>query len=282
MSEVLTWPTPAIREDWDAGCPRWREITEDAYWELNGNPVIRGGWDNFLLSEASFHTPEWEPVYIHCKEKDGRYFARLSTIDQWMSLRLPYSLDVVRDLLEEHKWLDDDQMWCEYSSEPRGIVFGIRDNRDQIRYDKAMSALVTKLRSLGYNARRMDRHLTSQGIIHEPGTIVTEPQATLGEYGVYRKDCTSKMWQQFIDAIHSGQTVKIDEAMYDYWMNILPPKLWERNIWWTDEEGKPRCQGYKFATREGDDRLIGFWKHGYDWKCHLLPERFSLTSPIYS
>lgn len=281
MSQVLDWPTPAIEEDWDAGCPRWREITEEAYWELNGNPVIKGGWNDFLLSEIFFHTPEGVPVRIHCKMKDDRYFARLSTIDQWMSLRLPYSLDVVRALLEAHKWLEDDQVWCEYSSEPRGIVFGIRDNRDQIRYEKAMSALVNKLRSLGYNARRTGRELTSHGIIHEPGTIITEPQATLGEDEVYRKDCTSKMWKQFIEELHKGCTLKVDEAMADHWMNILPPKLWEQNIWWTDAKGNQKAQGYKFATGEGDDRLIGFWQHGKQWRCHQLPATFSTRPPIY-
>jgi len=46
-------------------------------------------------------------------------------------------------------------------------------------------------------------------------------------------DETPDAWNDFIAAMHSGEVVEIDEEMYFYWLEVLPPKPASLEYGWT-------------------------------------------------
>ena len=38
---------------------------------------------------------------------------------------------------------------------------------------------------------------------------------------VFAYDCSKEKWQEFIEAMHSGDKFEIDEEMYFYWLEVL-------------------------------------------------------------
>jgi len=70
-------------------------------------------------------------------------------------------------------------------------------------------------------------------------------------------EATSLAWDTFIDAMHSGETYEIDAAMYDRWLDVLPPDAMFVRM----TEGRV-CRTYDFIFREGEGPRIGFWREG--------------------
>jgi hypothetical protein len=81
-------------------------------------------------------------------------------------------------------------------------------------------------------------------------------QATVYSYDNH----TAEEWAAFIAAMTSGAVVEIDESMFDYWLDVLPPVFMNRTI-----EYKPRNSEEKvkrrvaFAFVEGADYITMFW-----------------------
>lgn len=78
---------------------------------------------------------------------------------------------------------------------------------------------------------------------------------------IYKLDCSSEEWADFIAAQKSGRNVAIDEDLYNYWCDLLAPRLWG-----------PVVQGkrYDFACGEGHNPLVYFWREGERYFCRTF------------
>ena len=47
---------------------------------------------------------------------------------------------------------------------------------------------------------------------------------------LYKYDCTPGNWKEFIAVMQSGQRFEIDEKMFYYWLEVLPPVFMNREI----------------------------------------------------
>jgi hypothetical protein len=76
-----------------------------------------------------------------------------------------------------------------------------------------------------------------------------------------RADCHDAKWAEFIEAMGSGQRFEVDEEMFDYWMDVLPPVLMNQNIlFFPGRKGIPTPVSFGFA--EGADYITVFWVDG--------------------
>lgn len=66
-------------------------------------------------------------------------------------------------------------------------------------------------------------------------------------------------WDAFIAAMHSGNMVEIDDEMYDYWLEALPPIFMNRSIPWPNPKQPTR---YDFGFAEGAEPITVFWSVG--------------------
>jgi hypothetical protein len=82
-------------------------------------------------------------------------------------------------------------------------------------------------------------------------------QATVYSYD----DHTQEQWAEFITAMTSGEVVEVDESMYFYWLEVLPPIFMCRRMTYkprhSDQE-VTRVVGFGFA--EGQDHITVFWE----------------------
>jgi hypothetical protein len=69
---------------------------------------------------------------------------------------------------------------------------------------------------------------------------------------------TCEAWQEMITAMHSGERIQIEEAVYDYFLEVLPPVYMGRRI--TLPGGDTRTVGFGFA--EGAEPITAFWCEG--------------------
>jgi hypothetical protein len=82
---------------------------------------------------------------------------------------------------------------------------------------------------------------------------------------IYRYDDTSgsPRWGEFIAAMRSGEPVEIDEEMWDYWLEILPPVFMGRSINLARHPqvvGSFRQVHAVFGFAEGEEPVVAFWK----------------------
>lgn len=63
-------------------------------------------------------------------------------------------------------------------------------------------------------------------------------------------------WDEFIKAMNSSEVVEMDEEMWMYWLEVLPPIYMNRRV---EVAGKPR-RAFGFA--EGTDFITAFWREG--------------------
>jgi hypothetical protein len=76
---------------------------------------------------------------------------------------------------------------------------------------------------------------------------------------MWRKDCNRDEWEAFIEAMNSGEQFECDEAMYDYWLGVLPPV--DMRVTHTFEDGQTiYCADFAFA--EGCEPITLFWSKG--------------------
>ena len=72
---------------------------------------------------------------------------------------------------------------------------------------------------------------------------------------VFQYDCPKEEWKRFIEAKNSGQTFEIDEEMFFYWLEVLPP-VYMAKIQEIDGEQVP-CS---FGFAEGREYVTDFWR----------------------
>ena len=63
----------------------------------------------------------------------------------------------------------------------------------------------------------------------------------------------------FIKAMHSGDEIEIDEEMYFYWLEVLPPIFMNERIPWPDPQ-HPML--YDFGFAEGTEPITMFYSSG--------------------
>lgn len=56
--------------------------------------------------------------------------------------------------------------------------------------------------------------------------------------------------------VSKGGTVEVDEGLFDYYLDVLPPRFMGRTV--TLADGSKRWATFGFA--EGEDKPIAFWK----------------------
>ena len=71
-------------------------------------------------------------------------------------------------------------------------------------------------------------------------------------------------WDEFIKAMHSGEEVEIDSAMYYYWLEVLPPIFMGRALPWPDPK---HPKSYDFGFAEGLEPITVFWTGGDKFFC---------------
>lgn len=71
-------------------------------------------------------------------------------------------------------------------------------------------------------------------------------------------------WQRFVEAMHSGEEVEIDEEMYYYWLEVLPPVFMNRILPFPDPQHPMR---YDFGFAEGAEKVTVFWHGGGRYFC---------------
>jgi hypothetical protein len=77
---------------------------------------------------------------------------------------------------------------------------------------------------------------------------------------------TSEDFAAYLTARETGAVVEVDEQLFDYWLNVLPPKqprhpsvkLTGMGGIWTRSDGT--VQRYSFAQAEGAEELTAFWR----------------------
>ncbi len=72
---------------------------------------------------------------------------------------------------------------------------------------------------------------------------------------LFRYDSTQEEWGEFISERDAGRTVQIDEEMFMYWLEVLPPVYMHKEIL---IEGRPVFCSFGFA--EGREPITDFWK----------------------
>jgi uncharacterized protein YlaI len=77
------------------------------------------------------------------------------------------------------------------------------------------------------------------------------------------EDPTPGAWAAFIAAMHTGHEVEIDEEMFYYWLEVLPPIFMGRKLKYTpansDTEIERVCS---FGFAEGAEPITVFWSTG--------------------
>lgn len=73
---------------------------------------------------------------------------------------------------------------------------------------------------------------------------------------VYTQD---KDWTEFIEAMRSGKVVHIDESIFDYFLEVLPP------IYMSRRGATGRHVSFGFA--EGAEEVVDFWKINGQYMC---------------
>ena len=74
---------------------------------------------------------------------------------------------------------------------------------------------------------------------------------------VYKYDCSQDDWHEFINAMQSRETFEVDEEMFYYWLEVLPPVYMGEFQQIDGDEVK--CS---FGFAEGRDYVTDFWSCG--------------------
>ena len=68
----------------------------------------------------------------------------------------------------------------------------------------------------------------------------------------------------FLTAMHSGEVFEVDEEMFMYWLEVLPPVYMSRRV--TLPNGREVKASFGFA--EGAEPVTAFWKERSDGAVH--------------
>ncbi len=61
-------------------------------------------------------------------------------------------------------------------------------------------------------------------------------------------------WVDFIEEMHSGRVFEVDEGMYFYWLEMLPP------AWMNETVSTPVGERRTFGFAEGAENVVAFWR----------------------
>jgi hypothetical protein len=67
---------------------------------------------------------------------------------------------------------------------------------------------------------------------------------------------TREHWDAFMKAVHAGERCQIDQDIYDYFLDVLPPKFMYAPVELVD--GERITAAFGFA--EGAMQVIAFWR----------------------
>ncbi len=81
------------------------------------------------------------------------------------------------------------------------------------------------------------------------------------------KEDQGEEWCAFLNARERGEQVEIDEAMFYYWLEVLPPVYQSKKM---VVGGKERLVSFGFA--EGSERITAFWREGNRYFCQRTNE----------
>ena len=68
-------------------------------------------------------------------------------------------------------------------------------------------------------------------------------------------DHTPEEWAEYNRAIAAGERCEVTSDMADYWLDVLPPRLWRRRVVLAD--GTSVVADFGFA--EGESRITAHW-----------------------
>jgi hypothetical protein len=99
---------------------------------------------------------------------------------------------------------------------------------------------------------------------------------------VYRRKCTHDEWKEFIRVMQSGKEFEVDEEMWDYWLEVLPPVLMNRKITFIPldpENPVKRTMVIDFGFAEGAEHITMFWRSP-DGK-RFFGQRTTMIAPLH-
>lgn len=79
---------------------------------------------------------------------------------------------------------------------------------------------------------------------------------------------TCDTWKDTIAAMHSGEKIEIDEGVFDYFLEVLPPVYMGRTV--ALPCGETRCVSFGFA--EGYEPVTAFWSTKGRYYCQRTAE----------
>ena len=68
-------------------------------------------------------------------------------------------------------------------------------------------------------------------------------------------------WTEFLRKMHSGDQLEIDETVYDYFLEVLPPKYGRFPL------ADGRTIGCDFGFAEGAEPITAFWRRAGRFYC---------------
>ncbi len=80
---------------------------------------------------------------------------------------------------------------------------------------------------------------------------------------------TSEEWKEFLFLRSLGDRVEIDVSMFNYWLNVLPPRFMRRTV--TLFDGTKQEVSFGFA--EDYERVTAFWQDGERYFCQYLADK---------
>lgn len=76
---------------------------------------------------------------------------------------------------------------------------------------------------------------------------------------MFKYKCTKEEWKEFIEIMNSGERFEVDEEMYYYWLEVLPPIFMYQHI-----DFLPGHEGHKmqvdFGFAEGCEYITVFFR----------------------
>jgi len=89
-------------------------------------------------------------------------------------------------------------------------------------------------------------------------------QATVYSY----EPRNEQTWPAFITAMRSGAVVEIDQEMFDYWLEVLPPIFMSRRMLYRPMNSAEQVDRYcSFGFAEGAEEVVMFWQEGSRYFC---------------
>lgn len=92
--------------------------------------------------------------------------------------------------------------------------------------------------------------------VAQPGSIVRCPLCNPAPLSPDNAIYTEDTWDAFLAAMHRGQVLQIDEQLYDYFLEVLPPLFLGRRV--TLLDGSLQWADFGFA--EGAEIVTAFWR----------------------